>query len=128
MISREKFIERVGREPTQDELAQCNCPEGNGDIGNIGHRFCGWDPETDAPYFIAWPNHAPNYPCATITERNNAVKFRPRNMNEPPFYTMINSGTFWRCTHGVTRFDENGCVACDTEWKEMGHVEIDHAE
>ena len=25
-ITREKFIERVGRDPEQDDLERCNCP------------------------------------------------------------------------------------------------------
>lgn len=29
----------------------------------------------------------------------------------PPFIVMINSGTFWRCDHGYTRFGGN-CWRC----------------
>lgn len=126
MITREKFIERVGREPVDDDLERCNCTEG----GDIGHYFCGWDDETDLPVFIATPHKlaAEVNRCNTVVMAKLYHERRPRNMNEPPFYNMITSGEFWRCTHGVTRFDEDGCPKCDAEWKETGHVENDHAE
>jgi len=34
-----------------------------------------------------------------------------RNYYEPPFVAMIDSGTFWRCPHGETRFGD-GCRSC----------------
>lgn len=34
-----------------------------------------------------------------------------RNYYEAPFVAMIDSGTFWRCPHGETRFG-NGCRGC----------------
>jgi hypothetical protein len=48
MITREKFIERVGREPEQDDLERCNCPR----AGKIGHWGCGWNSERDLPQFM----------------------------------------------------------------------------
>lgn len=48
MISREKFIERVGREPEQDDLERCNCPL----AGEMGHWSCGWNVERDLPQFV----------------------------------------------------------------------------
>lgn len=35
-----------------------------------------------------------------------------RNMYDPPFIAMINSGTFWRCDHGYTRFSGSTCWRC----------------
>lgn len=37
-ISREDFIEAVGREPAQDDLDRCNCNK----VGEPGHLLCGW--------------------------------------------------------------------------------------
>jgi hypothetical protein len=57
IISREKFIDRVGREPEQDDLERCNCPL----TGKIGHWGCGWNVEHDMPQFLVrfsskeWP-------------------------------------------------------------------------
>jgi hypothetical protein len=48
VISREKFIERVGHEPEQDDLERCNCPR----AGEIGHWCCGWNVEADMPQFL----------------------------------------------------------------------------
>jgi hypothetical protein len=48
MITREKFIERVGREPEQDDLERCNCPR----AGALGHWCCGWNHEQDLPQFM----------------------------------------------------------------------------
>ena len=37
----------------------------------------------------------------------------PRNFYDPPFVAMIDSGTFWRCPHGKTRFSTKpGCGWC----------------
>ena len=47
-ITREKFVARVGREPEQDDLERCNCPQ----AGEIGHWCCGWNDERDLPQFI----------------------------------------------------------------------------
>lgn len=59
-----------------------------------------------------------------IIRRDEAVMakvvryFRPkiynpdaRNFYEAPFVAMIDSGTFWRCPHGETRFGD-GCRGC----------------
>jgi hypothetical protein len=46
MITREKFIERMGREPIDDDLERSNCPE-----TELGHWYCGWDEEADLPEF-----------------------------------------------------------------------------
>jgi hypothetical protein len=46
-ITREKFIEAVGREPRHDDLERCNCH----DCG-IGHTACGWNDEADLPVFL----------------------------------------------------------------------------
>ncbi len=36
-----------------------------------------------------------------------------RNFYDPPFISMIDSGTFWRCPHGHTRWrDKPGCGRC----------------
>lgn len=36
-----------------------------------------------------------------------------RNFYDPPFIAMIDSGTFWRCPHGHTRFrSKPGCFRC----------------
>lgn len=36
-----------------------------------------------------------------------------RNFYDPPFVAMIDSGTFWRCPHGHTRFrSKPGCGWC----------------
>lgn len=113
MITREKFVERVGREPHDDDLERCNCKQ----AGEIGHWFCGWDEEADLPRFMVYPQHAANYQCETKVEAERAEKFKPRNFYEPPFYTMITSGEFWRCFHGVTRFAEEGCPDCKREWE-----------
>ena len=38
---------------------------------------------------------------------------RPRNFYDPPFIAMNDSGTFWRCSHGKTRFaTKTGCGHC----------------
>lgn len=112
-ISRAKFVERVGREPEDDELERCNCTKAK----DFGHVMCGWDDEADQPMFITYPLHAANYPCNTKLEREREVIRTPRNFYEPPFYTMVTSGEFWRCFHGVTRFTEpGGCPDCKRAW------------
>ena len=45
MITKEIFTEKAGREPTEDELKQCNCEI----IGVPGHDTCGWCEEHDKP-------------------------------------------------------------------------------
>ena len=55
MITREKFIERVGREPEQDDLERCNCQH----AGEIGHWGCGWNSERDLPQFMVGLRGAP---------------------------------------------------------------------
>jgi hypothetical protein len=47
-ITREKFIERMGHEPIDDNLERCNCPC----AGEVGHYCCGWDEEADLPEFV----------------------------------------------------------------------------
>ena len=47
-ITAEKFKERVGVKPIDDELERCNCPH----IGQFGHLLCGWDYDRDMPNFI----------------------------------------------------------------------------
>ena len=51
MITREKFIEVMGREPEMDDLARCNCLE----AGAVGHLSCGWDDERNLPQFVVGP-------------------------------------------------------------------------
>jgi len=46
-VTKEQFEEKVGREPTETELSQCNCEI----IGIPGHSFCGWCDEHDKPRF-----------------------------------------------------------------------------
>lgn len=48
IITKEKFIERVGREPISDDLERCNCQ----DVGKVGHHLCGWSEEFDLPMFM----------------------------------------------------------------------------
>lgn len=45
MITRDKFFEATGREPTEDDLRSCNCPE----VGTVGHLECGWNEERNLP-------------------------------------------------------------------------------
>lgn len=47
MITAEKFRERVGCEPVNDDLERCNCK----DAGTAGHMMCGWCKERDRPVF-----------------------------------------------------------------------------
>jgi len=47
-ITREYFIERVGREPENDDLERCNCHCGN----VVGHLMCGWCEVHEKPRFI----------------------------------------------------------------------------
>lgn len=51
MIDRKRFVEATGREPEQDDLERCNCP----DAGAIGHLCCGWDNAADKPQFEIGP-------------------------------------------------------------------------
>jgi len=46
-ITREKFIERMGREPRDDDMDRVNCPE----AGKPGHYACGWCETHDLPQF-----------------------------------------------------------------------------
>lgn len=48
MITSEKFEERVGSPPIQDDLERVNCE----DAGKVGHHQCGWCKECDKPRFI----------------------------------------------------------------------------
>lgn len=34
------------------------------------------------------------------------------NMFDAPYVAMIDSGTFWRCDHGRTRFAKRTCHSC----------------
>ncbi len=47
-ITAERFAAAVGREPENDDLDRCNCP----DAGNIGHLGCGWCRQCEKPRFI----------------------------------------------------------------------------
>lgn len=47
-ITREKFIEAVGREPVLDDLQRCNCDR----AGLAGHYGCGWNYMLDKPQFV----------------------------------------------------------------------------
>lgn len=47
MITKEKFIECVGREPELDDLERVNCEQ----AGEVGHWSCGWCPEHNLPRF-----------------------------------------------------------------------------
>ena len=113
MITPEKFAERVGRPPVDDDLERCNCTE----AGDIGHYLCGWDEETDLPVFMSFSVQAQEKNgCDTIVMRRLREERRPRNFYEPPFFNFITSGEFWRCHHGTTRFtDEGGCAECAAE-------------
>jgi hypothetical protein len=51
MITAEKFKERTGLDPVNDDLERCNCDK----AGELGHWFCGWCKECDKPRFIC--NH-----------------------------------------------------------------------
>lgn len=50
-ITRERFVNSVGREPEADDLDRCNCPS----VGEIGHALCGWNHEKNLPVFMAGP-------------------------------------------------------------------------
>lgn len=50
-ITAEDFKTATGREPIQDDLERCNCPE----AGAIGHFVCGWDDARGMPNFIPGP-------------------------------------------------------------------------
>lgn len=47
-ITAEKFTQRTGHAPEQDDLARCNCDK----AGTIGHQLCGWDEVADLPVFM----------------------------------------------------------------------------
>lgn len=47
-VTKEIFIDRVGREPENDDLERCNCNQ----AGKIGHMLCGWCPACDLPRFV----------------------------------------------------------------------------
>ena len=47
IITREKFIECVGREPELDDLERCNCPK----VGEPGHWSCGWCSISNLPRY-----------------------------------------------------------------------------
>jgi hypothetical protein len=47
-ITKEVFLEKVGREPQMDDLKRANCTE----VGNVGHYQCGWCNEHDKPRFV----------------------------------------------------------------------------
>ena len=47
-ITKEIFIEKVGREPEDDDLERCNCNQ----AGEVGHYSCGWCYEHDKPRFV----------------------------------------------------------------------------
>jgi hypothetical protein len=115
MITAGQFKEATGREPEQDDLDRCNCPL----AGKIGHWFCGWDSEANLPVFMAteFKEHAAKNRCNTTVTNEREYAGRPRNFYEPPFMTMIDSGTFWRCFHGVTRFGDAGCPHCKKDYK-----------
>ena len=48
-ITAEMFRLAVGRDPEQDDLDRCNCPQ----AGEIAHTGCGWDHEAGLPRFIS---------------------------------------------------------------------------
>jgi hypothetical protein len=50
-ITAEDFKAATGQEPENDDLERCNCP----DAGKVGHHMCGWDEETNLPWFMS-PN------------------------------------------------------------------------
>lgn len=64
-ITREKFIEAVGREPKEDDLERCNCKT----PGKIGHLLCGWCYECNLPIFIC--GHEYKYDDITKQRRTN---------------------------------------------------------
>jgi hypothetical protein len=74
LITREKFIEATGREPINDDLDRCNCPE----AGKLGHWSCGWNIEHDKPQFMVGPR------MRDIQEEMNDIAQRstPRRNND----------------------------------------------
>jgi hypothetical protein len=114
VITATMFLSATGIMPEGDDLERCNCTMG----GKTGHYFCGWDDEGDMPVFMATPHKlaAEVNRCSTIVMREIEFEGRPRNFYEPPFRTMVTSGQFWRCFHGVTRFDVGECPECKKEW------------
>lgn len=47
-ITAERFTQRVGHLPADDDLERCNCSL----AGSIGHLHCGWDEARDMPRFV----------------------------------------------------------------------------
>jgi len=45
IFTKEEYTDKVGEEPTDDDLSQCNCAI----VGIPGHTFCGWCEEHDKP-------------------------------------------------------------------------------
>lgn len=52
-ITAEYFKEKVGREPEDDDLDRCNCP----DAGKVGHLMCGWCRAHNSPVFMCGYKH-----------------------------------------------------------------------
>ncbi len=50
-ITVEKFKQRMGRDPQDDDLERCNCV----DAGTIAHSSCGWNVVYDLPQFVCGP-------------------------------------------------------------------------
>lgn len=51
IITRERFIKAVDREPVDDDLERCNCPH----AGEDGHHHCGWNHSENLPRFMTLP-------------------------------------------------------------------------
>ena len=47
-ITKELFIQHVGRAPEGDDLERCNCPQ----PGTAGHLSCGWCSHNNLPRFM----------------------------------------------------------------------------
>ena len=45
-ITRTRYLEATGCEPTHDDIERANCPE----AGRLGHFACGWNHAMNLPY------------------------------------------------------------------------------
>jgi len=53
-ITKEVLISAIGREPVDDDLERCNCP----DAGEPIHTCCGWNTERNLPQYFIGPLEA----------------------------------------------------------------------
>ena len=47
-VTRDDFVKAMGREPENDDLERCNCPQ----AGQLLHWYCGWSTTSDRPMFL----------------------------------------------------------------------------